>query len=123
MGQGERKPIGIPPFARARLHAQLDRLREAFLAEHEELLEHSFPFAAFNGAWLVLPCKGQNLDRRLARPVISVLEGIDVHFYSLQLMVDTCVEWMSHPQYDPHDHLPEDVEMEIWRRHNPGIFQ
>ena len=90
-----------------------------------ELLASSFPFAAFNGGWLVLPCKRQTLDKRLQRPVISVFQGIDVYFYSLQLMVDTCVDWVSHPLYDPKEAagFPEALEMEIWRRHNPGIFE
>ena len=93
-------------------------------ADVKGLLASCFPFAAFNGGWLVLPCKRQTLDKRLERPVISVFQGIDVHFHSLQLMVDTCVDWVSHPQYDTQDAaLPEPLEMEIWRRHNPGIFE
>lgn|SRR5512138_564068 len=90
--------------------------------EDHELLKHSFPFASFNGGWLVLPCKDQRLDKRLQRPVISVMQGVDIHFYSLQLMVDTCVDWVSHPQYDRENQLPGAIEVAIWRRHNPGIF-
>lgn len=86
------------------------------------LLKHSFPFAAFNGGWFVLPTNGHPFDSQLQRPVISVMEGIDVYFYSMQSMVDTCIEWVSHPDYDKDGMLPDGVELEIWRKHNPGIF-
>jgi len=87
-----------------------------------ELLKYSFPFAAFNSGWLVLPCKSQSLDPRFPRPVIFVMEGITVFFYSMQLMVDTCVEWVSHPQLNEHAQLPSDIELKIWQKHNPRIF-
>lgn len=87
-----------------------------------ELLKYSFPFAAFNSGWLVLPCKGQSLDLRFPRPVIFVMEGITVFFYSMQLMIDTCVEWVSHPQLNEHAQLPPEIELKIWQKHNPGIF-
>ncbi len=85
-------------------------------------LRSCFPFAAFNGGWLVLPCMGQELDTRFTRPVISVMEGVDIFFYSMQTMVDTCLEWISHPLFSADGSLPSDVELAIWRRHNPGIF-
>ncbi len=88
-----------------------------------ELLKHAFPFAAFNGGWLVLPCKGQKLDGRLRRPVISVMQGVNVFFHSVEHMLDTCIGWATHPAYDADGgSLPEDIELEIWRKHNPGIF-
>lgn len=85
-------------------------------------LTECFPFAAFNGGWLVLPCSAQTLDSRLARPVISVMEGVELFFYSMQTMVDTCLEWISHPLFSADGSLPPDIELDIWRRHNPGIF-
>jgi len=91
--------------------------------EDHELLKYSFPFAAFNGGWLIFPCHGQKLDKRFEHPVISVMQGIDVHYYSMQLMVDTCVDWVSSMQYRPEYGLPEKVELEIWKKHNPGIFE
>lgn len=87
------------------------------------LLKYSFPFAEFNGGWLVFPCKGQSLDSRLKAPVVSVFQGIDVWFYSIERMVLTCLDWVSHEKYVRHSHLPQKEEMEIWRNHNPGIFQ
>ena len=92
--------------------------------QDHDLLRCSFPFAAFNGGWLVLPCQEQKLDIRLKRPVISVMQGIDVWFYSMGLMIDTCIDWVAHPAYGHigNSALPEQEEMAIWRRHNPGIF-
>ena len=86
------------------------------------LLRISFPFAAFNGGWLVMPCAAQTLEPRLPRPVISVMQGVDVHYYSIETMVATAVDWVRHPKYDGYG-LPSDIELEIWQRHNPGIFQ
>jgi hypothetical protein len=89
-----------------------------------ELLKNSFPFAEFNGGWLVLPCAGQALDDRFERPVISVMEGIDIWFYSVELMVDTCTEWIENSAFqDGVPSLSPDREMEIWRKHNPGFFE
>ena len=86
-------------------------------------LATAFPFAAFNGGWYVLPCSGQSLDTVHEKPVISVLQGINIHFYSLQSMLDICIECVAHPRYEVDEaDLPEKVEREIWRHHNPGIF-
>ena len=89
---------------------------------HRDLLPHCFPFASFNGGWLVLPTGRHPFEGELARPVVSVLEGLDVHYVSLQAMVDTCVDWVSHPSYGPVGGLPPEPEMAIWRKHNPGLF-
>lgn len=86
-------------------------------------LQHCFPFAAFNGGWYVFPCKGQALSREHPRPIIAVFEGIDVYFHSFESMLRTCIDWVRHPAYGKGSSLPEGIEMEIWRRHNPGIFQ
>lgn len=86
------------------------------------LLRISFPFAAFNGGWLVMPCAAQTLEPRLPRPIISVMQGIDVHYYSVETMVATAVDWVRHPKFNGYG-LPSDAELEIWQRHNPGIFQ
>lgn len=87
------------------------------------LLEYCFPFAAFNGAWYVLPTVKQELDVRIARPVISVFEGVEIYFYSLQSMVQTCLDWVNHPSYSIESGIPSDVELSIWQHRNPGIFE
>ena len=87
------------------------------------LLKYSFPFAAFNGAWYVIPTRKHPFGKGLERPVISVFQGIDVFFYSVETMVNTCIDWVSHKKYAQNGSLPRDVEMAIWRKHNPSIFQ
>jgi len=87
-----------------------------------ELLRNCFPFAAFNGGWLVMPCAGQSLQPALKRPIISILQGVDVHYHSIERTVTTATDWVRHPKHDGHG-LPTDIELDIWQRHNPGIFQ
>ena len=90
--------------------------------ETRELLQYSFPFAAFNGGWYVLPTRGQPYSASLAAPVIGVLEGIDIYYFSIETRVATCVDWVGHDSYAAGVSLPESVEMSIWQKHNPGIF-
>ena len=85
-------------------------------------LSTCFPFAALDGGWYVLPCAGQNLDKKSSQPVISVLEGIEIYFHSINSMLDTCIDWVKHTDYSISDHLEREIELEIWRKHNPGIF-
>lgn len=90
--------------------------------EYHELLKHSFPFASFNGGWYVLPTRGQPFSPVLTAPIISVMEGIDIHFFSIETMVRTCIDWVRAGAYDPENPMPRELELQIWRRHNPGIF-
>jgi hypothetical protein len=85
------------------------------------LLRNAFPFAAFENGWMVMPCQQQSLDPRFERPIISVFQGIEIFFYSVESMVDTCIDWVRDRKYDK-GHLPQEEEMRIWRRNNPGIF-
>ena len=48
--------------------------------EFRGVLERSFPFAAFNGGWLVVPTVPYSFDAGLKHPIVSVMEGIDVFF-------------------------------------------
>jgi hypothetical protein len=68
-------------------------------------LSMAFPFAAFEGGWYVLPCSEQTMAPKHVRPVVSVFEGIDVYFYSMETMLDTCIEWIQHPDYQVFGHL------------------
>lgn len=87
------------------------------------MLKHAFPIASFNGGWYVIPTKGHNLNSALKRPVISVHEGIDIYFYSIEKMVETCTEWVQHKNYEKDGLYPAEIELDIWRKHNPGIFE
>jgi len=91
--------------------------------ENHELLKYSFPFASFNGGWYVFPTKGQPFSSNLKAPIISVLQGIDIHFFSMEKMASTCIDWVNHEKYGADYSLPEDTEMNIWHKHNPGIFE
>ncbi len=88
------------------------------------LLATAFPFAAFNGGWYVVPAEGHKLRTDTEFPVVSVMEGIDLFYHSIEKMLDTCNEWVRADSYDLEDSCLEDeVEEErIWLKHNPGVF-
>jgi len=92
--------------------------------EDHSMLKHCFPFASFNGGWMVLPCKGHNLEPRYPKPVIFVLEDISIYFYSMELMARTCIDWVQSGARDESTiRVPEEAELQIWKKHNPGIFE
>jgi hypothetical protein len=86
------------------------------------LLRYAFPFATFEGSSYVLPTRSQGLPPGLERPVISVFEGVDIYFHSLESLVRTCLDWITHPGYRGDAALGSEIEMDIWLRHNPGLF-
>jgi hypothetical protein len=45
-----------------------------------------------------------------------------MYFHSIESMLRTCIDWVSSPYRENHGVLPEDFEMAVWKRHNPGIF-
>ena len=85
-------------------------------------LEYCFPFAAFSGGWYVFPTRGQAIDPHHPRAIISVLQGVDVFFHSLELMLKTCIEWVEDPDYKPRSKNWGDLEMKAWEKYNPGVF-
>lgn len=88
-----------------------------------EYLRHSFPFTSFEGAVYVIPCQEFVADKRFARPIISVHEGVQMVFESLETMLDTCIEWAENGTYNEEDEFLEiNHEHEIWKKHNPKIF-
>ena len=87
----------------------------------QEFLKHSFPFAAFDGGWLVLPCKQRHPDSPYEHAVVSVMQGVDLWFYSMESMVETCIGWVTDPGYP--NWANKALENEIWEKNNPGIFQ
>lgn len=91
-------------------------------ATFEINLSTCFPFAGFNGGWYVLPCDGQRLDSRFPFPIISVCQGVDIYYYSMELMVETCTDWVSQPDYPKTSKKSEETNLIIWKKHNPGIF-
>ena len=109
-------------IARARFEYRSMMSSYGMTQADRDLLKYCFPFASFGGGWYVLPTRGHSFNASLPMPVLSVFADIDVYFYSMETMVNTCIDWVSHPEYQQDAGLPRDLEMEIWRRHNPGIF-
>lgn len=85
-------------------------------------LKKVFPFASFEGSTLALPVEPYAFYDRLERPVINIFEGVSVHFFSLAIMLDTVNEWFEMGVHNPQGgQVKEDLELEIWQRHNPGF--
>jgi len=85
-------------------------------------LATSFPFAAFNGGWYVVPAGKHSFNTDNPQPVVCVLEGIEMQFHSIPKMLDTCTEWVGTDSYNCEDgELNEREEEAIWVKHNPGI--
>jgi hypothetical protein len=81
-----------------------------------------FPIAAFDGAMLVVACGLHTLGGSVSNPVIFVHEGLQPWFSSIEQMLQTCIDWISHPDWRDGELAP-DVEMDIWVRNNPEIAQ
>jgi hypothetical protein len=87
-----------------------------------EFLKHSFPFAAFDAGWLVLPCKDKHPDSPYEHAVVSVFQDVMLMFYSMETMVETCIGWASDqgtPFWFPFGGMSDDAVLE---RFNPGIL-
>ncbi|MEL7185355.1 MAG: SMI1/KNR4 family protein [Pseudomonadota bacterium] len=54
-------------------------------------------------------------------PVLCVGEDLAVHFYSLDSMLDTCLQWVLDPTYSA-ENQELDNEIDAWEQHNPGVF-
>jgi hypothetical protein len=85
-------------------------------------LRESFPFATYMGSSYVLVCGEHTLASPHPHPVVNVFQGVELFFHSLETMLRTCIDWVRHPAWGTDSDLPEDVELEIWLRHNPGLF-
>lgn len=106
-------------------------------------LKFCFPFAAFNGGWYVFPCHGQALKSQVARPVVSVFQGVDVLYASVESMLRTCVAWLKDPASLEEAKVQAGMQktgqgadwkadqqrvrqaeqrwQEIWEQYNPGV--
>lgn len=86
-------------------------------------LDLSFPFATLDGAWYVLVCGPHKLKSPHPHPVISIFEGIELSYHSLESMLNACIAWVSDPHWTKDSGLDPELEINIWKRHNPGIFE
>lgn len=86
-------------------------------------LAEAFPFATFMGSSYVIVCGPHELASPHPHPVVSVFQGVDLFFHSLETMLRTCLEWVRHPSWSTRYGVPDEIESEIWLRLNPGIFE
>lgn len=86
-------------------------------------LRTCLPIAAFDGALYVVACGHHDFGADKPHPVISAFEGVDLYFHSVRSMLDTSIAWVSHPAWPDLGDADESAEMDIWKRHNPGIFE
>lgn len=77
------------------------------------------PFAWFQGSTLVVACAPQRLTSSVPHPVISYFHDIDVHYDSIEAMVETSIAWVSQDGWAAGQPTPD--EAEIWRRHNSAV--
>ena len=102
---------------------ELSMIRSIYGAESEERFDLTsvIPIAAFEGAVFAVVTGDHHFGPEFTHPVVSIFEGIDLFFSSVESMLQTCIAWVSHPDWDPFNALPREEELEIWRRLNPAI--
>jgi len=94
------------------------------LEEDGVLLKDCFPFAVFNGGWYVVPATKNKWSSINNEPVICVLQGIELYYHSMEKMVQTSIDCVQHSTWSTEESdIDEDTEMQIWKKHNPGIFE
>ena len=74
------------------------------------------PIAATEGPGLIVACGPQTYDETNDHPVVGG-DGDGVVYNSVEAMIDTCIEWVEQPDFDPFGGTPN--EAEIWKKHNP----
>jgi hypothetical protein len=102
---------------------ELNQIRNFYGADIEDRfdLHRVIPIAAFEGSVFAVVTGQHNFGPEFEHPVVSIFEGIDLFFSSIEAMVQTCIAWVAHPDWEPYDALPNDTELEIWQRLNPGV--
>lgn len=99
-----------------------DRIVDEYSRIQRVDLRATIPISAFEGAWYVVACGAHLYGSSFDHPVVHVHQGIDMYFHSTESMLRTCIDWVSSPYWENLSSLPEDFEMAVWRRHNPGVF-
>lgn len=69
----------------------------------------------------MVPCGAMSFWPDVAHPVVCVDEGISVYFDSVGSMVDTCIAWLEHPDYERVGAGPHVGE--IWQAKNKHLFR
>lgn len=81
--------------------------------------EKCFPFAELEDSLMLIVCGNHKFIEKHKNPIMVIHEDVGIEYYSFEKMLDTCIEWnqQSFNKYG----IPENEE-EIWKKHNPGIF-
>lgn len=109
--------------ARAKLEYEMMMKTYGSFEEDHKMLKYCFPISSIKGAIYALPTKGHNFQSVLKKPIISVFEGIDIYYFSIQSMIETCTEWVNHEKYAEDGQYPEEEELKIWNQYNPNVFE
>lgn len=98
--------------------------QQNILLDYEAVADEHFnpayflPFSHFeNSLFYGVQCMPIGAPPPASDAVICVSEGIDTYFYSIESMLRTCIDWGREDALEN-----EELELTIWRRHNPGIF-
>lgn len=102
---------------------ELNLIRNFYSADDEDRfdLNRVIPIAAFEGSVFAVVTGKHNFGSGFEYPVVSIFEGIDLFFSSIEAMLQTCIAWVTHPDWDRYNSLPYNVELEIWKRLNPAV--
>lgn len=79
------------------------------------------PIAALEGQFYAVPTGEGLAGLPGPHPVILLGEEMAVHFFSIESMIETCIDWVNDPSFDAEDFEVEDDET-AWERHNPGAL-
>ena len=96
---------------------------ESTLEQDRVDLKACLPISEFQGSWDVVACGAHLFGSERDHPVIRVFQGIDMYFHSISSMLETCIEWVSSPNWKVLHGLPHEEQKEIWKRHNPDVFR
>lgn len=104
-----------------------DEIAHYYVEELEELnidweidLRYCFPFASFEGSYYVLVC--DSVEAKEGQ-IFNIFEGIEKYFNSFSTMLATGIAWGQQGVIKPYGiELSPELELEIWRRYNPGVF-
>lgn len=111
------RDMGLLPLSR--VLEERDHLVEVYGWFEDVDVRTTAPVAYFEGAVLAVACGPQRLTSAAPHPVVSFFQGIDVHYDSIESMVETALAWVSQPTWRRYEETPD--ELEIWRRHNVAV--
>jgi len=111
----------IEAAKREYLFLQETEEREETEAAFEVKLDSCFPIAVYDYSSYSVACSdSQQWQKEYPNRVIATFELMEMHFHSIDSMLDTHIEWLQHPSWSMYGESPETFQ-KIWRKHNPGV--